>query len=542
MPVLFARVTSLAVTLCLLLVPVAGLAQPLAIALDTLITYNCTTQQPGSLFMTTTGGTPPYQYLWSNGDTTEDITGLVSGSYSVTVTDAAGATASWYSPHHIDFQVDVVFTGFCPGIVGIFMEGGTAPYSIGGQYYNNHGFFSVYQQDISTNGYYSITVTDANGCISTDQVNFAVPQPPVVGVQVTNTPCEGQSKGEIAFSISGGNPPYFFIDFKGIGNNSRDTSFLFVSNGNIKNLPSGNYNIFVQDNAQCTTSVNYQVNSLNPNPVATFTPISVNGSVVSFTPVNPVPGTYTWDFGDPASGAANTSTLQQPNHGFFQAGTYETRLKMTSIHGCTDSTKQTVTVNGTVQGRVHKGVNPSVPADSARVWLLRQSIPGGPFAVVDSQDVSTSNYIFSFPVNFSYQDSLTLYAALLPQDLGFGQWEPAYYGNTALLATATRVQTTSLTSLANIFLSTKVPVEPAAGALAATLSPNPFVNTLEVRLLASLSGWTATLYAADGRQVLAHACTGEHATLNVAHLPAGVYLLRVSGGGKEAAFRVMKEE
>ncbi|MBK6889502.1 MAG: SprB repeat-containing protein [Sphingobacteriales bacterium] len=44
----------------------------------------------GTASVTASGGTPPYTYLWNTGATTSSISGLVAGTYSVTVTDARG--------------------------------------------------------------------------------------------------------------------------------------------------------------------------------------------------------------------------------------------------------------------------------------------------------------------------------------------------------------------------------------------------------------------------------------------------------------------
>ncbi|MEJ6491919.1 MAG: T9SS type A sorting domain-containing protein [Flavobacteriales bacterium] len=49
-----------------------------------------TTTKNGAIDVTAGGGTPTYFYTWSNAATTEDLTGLLPGTYTVTVTDANG--------------------------------------------------------------------------------------------------------------------------------------------------------------------------------------------------------------------------------------------------------------------------------------------------------------------------------------------------------------------------------------------------------------------------------------------------------------------
>ena len=66
----------------------------------------CAGSQDGAIDLTVSGGTTPYTYSWSNGETTEDIDGLAGGDYTVTVTDAYGCVVS--ETYNVPESQDVV--------------------------------------------------------------------------------------------------------------------------------------------------------------------------------------------------------------------------------------------------------------------------------------------------------------------------------------------------------------------------------------------------------------------------------------------------
>lgn len=77
--------------------------EPPALAISAVITNeNAGTGSDGAIDITVTGGIPPYTFLWSNGATTEDIAGLDSGTYTVTVTDANGCTIN--DSYYVNFS------------------------------------------------------------------------------------------------------------------------------------------------------------------------------------------------------------------------------------------------------------------------------------------------------------------------------------------------------------------------------------------------------------------------------------------------------
>jgi hypothetical protein len=121
----------------------------------------------GSVDLMTVGGTSPYTYLWNNGATTEDLTGLTAGTYTVTVTDANNCTttasvtitqpASGLTANIT--QTNVLIHGDTTGVIDLTVAGGTAPYS-----YNwSNGATTEDLANLAA-GTYNVTVTDINGC------------------------------------------------------------------------------------------------------------------------------------------------------------------------------------------------------------------------------------------------------------------------------------------------------------------------------------------------------------------------------------------
>jgi len=135
----------------------------------------------------------PYAYTWSNGATTQDISGLLAGTYTVTVTDAKGDSLGCTATTSVTItqptpvalsstQVNVLCNGASTGSIDLSVSGGVAPYT----YTWSNGATT---QDISSlaAGTYTVTVNDANGSVSgcTATTSVTITQPDAVALTKT---------------------------------------------------------------------------------------------------------------------------------------------------------------------------------------------------------------------------------------------------------------------------------------------------------------------------------------------------------------------
>lgn len=175
----------------------------------------CGQSAQGSLDLTVWVGTPPYSYLWSNGDTTEDISNLAAGPYTVMVTDSSGL--NWSNTFYVVstgyFSSNPSMTPTCTNTGGIFpnIAGGLPPF----QYQWNTGATTQNLQNISYGGY-SVNITDTFGCFG----HFAYVLPPASG-------CFSTLKGKVFWDQN--------------GNCLLDANEIPISNYLVKCMPSGYY-------------------------------------------------------------------------------------------------------------------------------------------------------------------------------------------------------------------------------------------------------------------------------------------------------------
>lgn len=130
----------------------------------------------------------------------------------------------------------------------------------------------------------------------------------------------------------------------------------------------------------------------NPSPPTasfTFSPFSpVTGQNVFFTDTStgsPAPTSWAWNFGDPTSGGANTSTLQNPTHAFATVGTHTITLTATNTAGPSSPATQQITVS-----------TPGVPPTAAFIFSPGSPQPGQSVTFTDTSTGGPTSWFWSF--------------------------------------------------------------------------------------------------------------------------------------------------
>ncbi len=214
----------------------------------------------GTVDITVTGGSVGnYFYDWSTADGSgisqgdEDQFNLTAGTYSLTVSDLNGCETTRIitleeppviEPLFVPVHITCMSSGFTDGSIDLTVTGGIAPYTFS---WSN----GADTEDISglAEGYYSVAITDANGCGIIDSVR--IDNPPSLTYDVVlseyngfNISCNGLSDGSIQINMTSGTSPYQYTWLMPDG--SAETT------PGLSGLQAGEYVLHIVDQNSCT--------------------------------------------------------------------------------------------------------------------------------------------------------------------------------------------------------------------------------------------------------------------------------------------------
>jgi gliding motility-associated-like protein len=326
------------------------------VTLQSQANVNCFGAATGSINISTSGGLAPYTYLWSNAATTQNISGLVAGDYTITVTDANNCTASTQytitQPSILNINPTIINAGCVAnsGSISTAVSGGTIPYT----YSWSNGNTTSSISNLSA-GNYSLTVTDNNGCTSLWSGVVLGAGSPSANFTVIDVTCFGFTDGSIASSTSGGNPPYTYLWSNG------------STGSGISNLSAGSYSVTITDQSGCTAFYTQTVQSPLQLNITTSI-IDVNcfngntGSIQLTVTGGTSPYSYLWN---------NSSTSNPITN--LSSGTYN--VTVTDNLGCTINRTYGVSQNTSIQRATWVVINNS--CNGGTIGAINQSFTGG---------------------------------------------------------------------------------------------------------------------------------------------------------------------
>jgi gliding motility-associated-like protein len=229
-----------------------------------IIDASCNGATDGEIEVAGSGGVPGYNYSIDSGTTYQAsgvFSGLSQGTYIITVEDAAGCLGAGIfevgenPPPDVDsINVIAASCGLDDGEIEVSASNGTPGYEYsidGGTTYLPAGTFTGLTQ-----GTYTITVQDADGCIGSDIFEVGENPPPNVDTLSTVNASCGLDDGEVEVQGFNGTPSY---DYSIDGGTTYQDSAIFTG------LTQGTYTVTVQDSGLCTGTVTFDIGE-NPPP------------------------------------------------------------------------------------------------------------------------------------------------------------------------------------------------------------------------------------------------------------------------------------
>jgi trimeric autotransporter adhesin len=533
------------------------------------------TASNGTATVTPAGGTAPYTYSWSNGRTTQNNTGLSSGNYSVTATDASGCSATatvtvGSTSTAITTNTPTTTNSACGGATGsasVTPSNGTAPYVYN---WSNGGNTQTISNVAA--GTYSVSITDANGCAgSVSNIVVSNPNAPTANISASqNVLCNGGTSGSATAAGNGGTAPYTYTWSNGANAATANA------------LAAGTYSVTVIDAASCRgiasvtitqpTALNVAANSAATANVACFG--GNNGQAAVTATGGTAPYTYTW------SNAANTIVINGLTAGVYTVtvndanncnGTVGVTITQPTTALTVNAAGDNITCNGANNGTASASVNGGT-APYTYTWSngstssSLNALAAGTYTVTTTDAngcvASTNAVTISEPTALSSSATATDASSAAATDGAVnisvsGGTAPYTYtwsngANTQNLAavgvgtySVTITDANGCTSNQSATVSSPTALDLNNANINISMFPNPAENNsvLTVSLLTS-SDVNIQISNVVGQVVTtindANVINGQY-TINTSEFAAGVYMVRVSAGKESATYRLTKK-
>ena len=206
--------------------------------------------EDGTATANPTGGTGPYIFIWSNGETTQTISGLPSANYIVSVTDANGCVSEQTIPvapfacaiAASIISNDVSCFGNNDGQATVTLTNGLSPFT----YEWSNGETTATINNLAP-GTYTVEIIDAVNCPAITEVTISEPEALEAEATVLSNADCGQSNGSASAEATGGNGTYNYE-----WSNGEITA-------SITNLDGGIYTVSVTDENNCMTTADVEI-------------------------------------------------------------------------------------------------------------------------------------------------------------------------------------------------------------------------------------------------------------------------------------------
>lgn len=305
------------------------------------VNVSCNGSCNGTITVTPSGGTLPYQYSVNGGafQASNVFSGLCNGTYAVTIRDANNCTVvlnqAITQPAILTLTQGSITPATCGannGSVTVVASGGTSPYTYtidGGASQVSAAFNGL------SAGVHTVVVTDDRGCTRNLSITITATNAPIASIlNQTNVSCFGGVNGSVIVGVAGGSSPFSYS----IGGPSQ-------SSNTFTNLTAGSYTATVTDVNNCSATISFVITS---PPQLTFTttltPASCNGVCDGQVQVNASGGTTPYQY---SSNNGITYGLANPLTGLC-AGTIPVVVQ--DANGCLTNANVVITQPTPVSG------------------------------------------------------------------------------------------------------------------------------------------------------------------------------------------------